>query len=267
MWKGRCGAERLRLRIRKCRRPPSAPGRDAHPSGCTERMLVQCLTIRSCIEGGPQKARVKTSGPNSSRLGPDDFHVPRPRLQSMRAATEPSAGEGDRVSRSVVRRHDRCRRRPGNERAARTCRPADSDSGPRPGRRAGGNRHQSAPGERSLRQVRIARSHLPGVISRSSSMERTTADDFLYESGSRWPRTDAAIASVFPFLLACVCVVPGGVPGVSAQPGGKYAVDQNWAQLPGGDDLEWLHLVDHRGRKRKRHGTGAHGAVLSIFHP
>ena len=51
-------------------------------------------------------ARVSAIGPNSSWPGPEDFHVPLPRLQSMRAAISPSAAEGQGVLRAVVRRDD-----------------------------------------------------------------------------------------------------------------------------------------------------------------
>src|SRR5262245_44933368 len=54
-------------------------------------MLPQCLTIRSCIDSGGHIARVSASGPRASCPGPADFHVPRPRLQSILAATVPSA--------------------------------------------------------------------------------------------------------------------------------------------------------------------------------
>src|SRR5688572_4267989 len=41
------------------------------------------------MDPGGQAARVSASGP-SSRAGPEDFQVPRPRLQSMRALRLPS---------------------------------------------------------------------------------------------------------------------------------------------------------------------------------
>ena len=59
------------------------------------------------------------------------------------------------------------------------------------------------------------------------------------------------IASVFPFILVWVCLVPGGMPGVSAQPGGTYTVDQNWARLPAGmtwnGNTSWI-AADGKGQ-------------------
>src|SRR5262245_50128041 len=44
----------------------------------------------SWSDPGGHIARVSAIGPNSSRFGPGELHDPRPRLQSMRAATTPS---------------------------------------------------------------------------------------------------------------------------------------------------------------------------------
>jgi hypothetical protein len=45
---------------------------------------------RSFSSAGAQMARVRASGPNSRLLPPELFHVPWPRLQSIRALTLPS---------------------------------------------------------------------------------------------------------------------------------------------------------------------------------
>src|SRR5688500_17559569 len=45
----------------------------------------------SCSEPGAHAARVIAIGPSSSWFLPADFQLPRPRLQSMRASTLPSA--------------------------------------------------------------------------------------------------------------------------------------------------------------------------------
>src|SRR5262249_34499586 len=70
------------------------------------RTIGQSLTRRSLSGAGGHIARVRASGPKSSRFGPRDFHVPCPRLPSVRTVTVPSFPEatvyfalstGDRV--------------------------------------------------------------------------------------------------------------------------------------------------------------------------
>src|SRR5262245_50421486 len=55
-----------------------------------ERTAARSLVSRSVTGLGGQNARVSAMGPNWRSLAPDDFHVPLPRLQSIRTLTRPS---------------------------------------------------------------------------------------------------------------------------------------------------------------------------------
>ena len=71
--------------------PPSAMSeRYSRPSLTTyERTYGHWRTSSSCREPTGHIARVSASGPNSTLPGPEDFQLPRPRLQSKRTLSTP----------------------------------------------------------------------------------------------------------------------------------------------------------------------------------